>query len=89
MKEFLKSNFHILCVIRAADDFESDEPEIDSILRDDLEEDESEREPKFMLYWTTIVKTSYVTKYTSPSTIATVMCTPSGFALYSACGKKK
>ena len=73
------------------DESNSEEPEIESILRDDLEEDSdtSARDPKFMLYWTTVVKYSYVTKYTATSTIATVMCTPSGFSLYSTCGKKK
>merc|ERR1712083_744688 len=71
------------------DEVEAEEPEIDSILRDDLEEDETDREGKFMLYWTTVTKTSYATAYTQTSTIATVICTPSGFSLYSACGKKK
>merc|ERR1712083_943906 len=56
---------------------------------DEVEEDEADREGKFMLYWTTVTKTSYATAYTQTSTIATVICTPSGFSLYSACGKKK
>merc|ERR1712083_849465 len=55
------------------DEVEAEEPEIDSILRDDLEEDETDREGKFMLYWTTVTKTSYATAYTQTSTIATVI----------------
>ena len=89
---------HLIQLSSTSDDdeweAEEEEPEIDSIHRDDLVEDldPSVREGKFMLYWTTVVKTSYVTKYTSTSSLATVICTPSGFSLYSACsggGKKK
>merc|ERR1712115_12639 len=69
------------------EDTNKESPEIESILRDDVVDDPTTRVGKFMLYWTTVVKTSWATKYTSTS--ATVMCTPSGFSLYSVCGKKK
>ena len=55
-------------------------------MREEWEEEESNRDPRFMIYWTTIVKTSYSTSYTKTSTIATVVCTPSGFGI-SGCGK--
>merc|ERR1712059_76411 len=63
-----------------------EEPEIESMVKEDMD-DEAERNPRFMIYWTTIVTTSYSTSYTSTSTIATVLCTPSGFTLFSTCGK--
>ena len=69
-----------------SEDILSPETDIDSIIRDEWEEEESNRDPRFMIYWTTIIKTSYVTSYTQTSTIATVICTPSGFG-YSGCGK--
>ena len=88
-QEILTTTVFGFCNFRTQDDWEEDEPEIDSVLRDDLEGDASEREGKFMIYWTTIVTTSWTTKYTSTSSLATIMCTPSGFTLFSACGKKK
>merc|ERR550525_1792608 len=42
---------------------------------------ELSRNPRFMVYWTTIVKTSYTTTYMQTSLIATLKCTPSGFTL--------
>ena len=37
-----------------------------------------------MLYWTTVVTTSFKTVYTKTSTLASLVCTPSGFP-YSTC----
>merc|ERR1719362_2554468 len=49
---------------------------------------ELSRNPRFMVYWTTIVKTSYTTTYMQTSLIATLKCTPSGFTLASSgCGR--
>merc|ERR1719312_23858 len=70
---------------RTEEGFDAD-TDIESILREEWEEEESNRDPRFMIYWTTIVKTSYTTSYTKTSTIATVVCTPSGFGI-SGCGK--
>ena len=74
---------------RGYEEFEEDdeEPKIDSIMKDESEEEANEREAKFMIYWTTIVKTSWTTAYTQTSTLATIFCTPSGFA-FSVCGGK-
>ena len=77
--------------LRLEDDFEEDDAINDAALesfRDDDEEVDTNRSGKFMVYWTTITKTSLKTAYTLTSTIATVMCTPSGFTQFSACGKK-
>merc|ERR1711997_109502 len=49
---------------------------------------ELSRNPRFMVYWTTIVSTSYTTTYMDTSLIATLKCTPSGFTLASSgCGR--
>merc|ERR1712156_673975 len=57
-------------------------------------EDSESRDGRFMVYWTTITKSSTTTVYTSTSTLASITCTPSGFTVATvACqpltGKKK
>ena len=75
------------------DQVEDEETNIKGLMGDVKEEEVSnkkyERAGRFVLYWTTIYAYSYGTTYSTTSTLATVMCTPSGFSLYSACGKKK
>merc|ERR1711997_1032339 len=71
------------------DDDEEEEEEYTDI-QGDLAGHQSEllRNPRFMVYWTTIVKTSYTTTYMQTSLIATLKCTPSGFTLASSgCGR--
>ena len=51
---------------------------------EDFEIDSGSRSPRFMIYWTTITKTSTTTSYLSTSTIASVICTPSNF-IYKTC----
>merc|ERR1712025_844610 len=46
---------------------------------------DSERAGKFLLYWMTTTSTSTSTTYSSPSTVASLECTPSNFAI-SVCG---
>ena len=46
---------------------------------------DSERAGKFLLYWMTTTSTSTSTTYSSTSTLASLECTPNGFAI-SACG---
>ena len=79
---------HVNNILWRSEESPEAETDIDSIIRDDWEEEETNRDPRFMIYWTTIIKTSYTTSYTQTSTIATVICTPSGFG-YSGCGKWK
>lgn len=56
------------------------ERDIDSLIEDGIDEDaDNSRDPRFMIYWTTIVTTSFTTSYTASSFIASVTCTPSGF----------
>ena len=45
---------------------------------------DSSRDPRLMIYWTTITKKSTTTSYLSTSTIASVICTPSNF-IYKTC----
>ena len=54
---------------------------------DELEssQTEAERQGKFLLYWRTTSLTSTTTTFTSTSTIASLECTPSNFAVRS-CG---
>ena len=51
---------------------------------EDTELEPGTRDPRFMIYWTTITKTSTTTSYLSTSTIASVICTPSNF-IYKTC----
>merc|ERR1712106_363499 len=46
---------------------------------------DSERAGKFLLYWMTTTSTSTSTTYSSTSTLASLLCTPSNFAI-SLCG---
>merc|ERR1712066_302866 len=48
-------------------------------------QNEAERQGKFLLYWRTTSLTSTTTTYTGTSTIASLECTPSNFAVRS-CG---
>ena len=46
---------------------------------------QTDRDPKFLLYWMTTTSTSTTTSYTATSTIASLECTPSGYTI-NACG---
>merc|ERR1711971_19982 len=78
-------------LVESALDGEDDEKEEEyTDIQGDLAGHQSElsRNPRFMVYWTTIVKTSYTTTYMQTSLIATLKCTPSGFTLASSgCGR--
>merc|ERR1719151_391182 len=70
----------------APDGVEDEEEEEFADIQGDLSE--LSRNPRFMVYWTTIVSTSYTTTYMQTSLIATLACTPSGFTLASSgCGR--
>merc|ERR1711990_227531 len=69
---------------------DNDEEEEYTDIQGDLIDPQGElsRNPRFMVYWTTIVSTSYTTTYMDTSLIATLKCTPSGFTLASSgCGR--
>merc|ERR1712218_250229 len=69
---------------------DDDEEEEYTDIQGDLVDPQGElsRNPRFMVYWTTIVSTSYTTTYMDTSLIATLKCTPSGFTLASSgCGR--
>merc|ERR1719400_2590960 len=67
---------------------DDEEEEYTNIQGDLIDQSELSRNPRFMVYWTTIVKTSYTTTYMDTSLIATLKCTPSGFTLASSgCGR--
>merc|ERR1719458_113158 len=76
-------------LVESAPDGDEDEEEFTDIQGDLIEhQGELSRNPRFMVYWTTIVKTSYTTTYMQTSLIATLKCTPSGFTLASSgCGR--
>merc|ERR1719362_2426684 len=78
-------------LVESAQDGDEDEEEEEfADIQGDLSGDQSElsRNPRFMVYWTTIVSTSYTTTYMQTSLIATLACTPSGFTLASSgCGR--
>merc|ERR1711936_538761 len=76
-------------LIEPAFDGEEEEDMFDDIQGDLAgRENDLARNPRFMVYWTTIVKTSYTTTYMQTSLIATLTCTPSGFTLASSgCGR--
>merc|ERR1711894_540291 len=78
-------------LVESAPDGDEDEEEEEfADIQGDLSGDQSElsRNPRFMVYWTTIVSTSYTTTYMQTSLIATLACTPSGFTLASSgCGR--
>ena len=59
--------------------------EDDENIEDDFDYDlDSSRDPRLMIYWTTITKRSTTTSYLSTSSIASVICTPSNF-IYKIC----
>merc|ERR1719151_323427 len=78
-------------LVESAPDGDEDEEEEEfADIQGDLSGDQNElsRNPRFMVYWTTIVSTSYTTTYMQTSLIATLACTPSGFTLASSgCGR--
>merc|ERR1712004_346858 len=77
-------------LIEPALDGEEEEEDMFDDIQGDLAglENDLARNPRFMVYWTTIVKTSYTTTYMQTSLIATLTCTPSGFTLASSgCGR--
>merc|ERR1712037_544207 len=78
-------------LVESAPDGDEDEDEEEfTDIQGDLSGEQSElsRNPRFMVYWTTIVSTSYTTTYMQTSLIATLACTPSGFTLASSgCGR--
>merc|ERR1712110_329983 len=78
-------------LVESAPDGDEDEEEEEfADIQGDLSGDQSElsRNPRFMVYWTTIVSTSFTTTYMQTSLIATLACTPSGFTLASSgCGR--
>ena len=62
---------------------ESSDDADDSLLSGQTEE--VQRDGRFLLYWMTTTSTSTSTTFTSTSTLATLECTPAGYAV-SQCG---
>ena len=69
----------LLTVFKCPASINDDDKELE--LESGVQGKSDERDARFLLYWLTTTSTSTSTTYTSTSTMASLECTPSGFAI--------